>query len=365
MKQHHNSLKTLIVLTLGLLTLTACGSSPQESQGGIQTPTLQENTAAEELTASDTGVMARSSFSFPYLGFSVRLPEALQTLVNNRSLYMAADESLSEDGSAVVYSQLTWHSMTEAQRTEVIPAQAEALQTWVDSLTPVAVLGAYDDTSAAQVEELTGLSTHTTLGEQDGLQYILSLDESQEAAAAFTELSLKQYAVSPLIPGDSSLTLRREALTNVGTFSMEDLEGNVYTDALFAENELTLVNLFATWCGPCVKEIPELEKLHQNLKDQGVGVIGITLDGIDAYGEIDPVAIEKAKELAAKTGATYPFLIPDDSAMNMRLAGVTSVPETFFVDRHGNLVGEVYLGAKNLETWTKIVETELARLKEA
>ena len=364
MKRHNNHLLALLGLTLSMLVLTACGPSSQKQEGGIQSPAIEEN-AAEELTAADTGVVARSSFTFPYLGFSVRLPQALQDQVNDRTLYMGADESLSSDGSAVAYSQLTWHVMTEAQRTEVIPAKPEALQAWVDSLAPVAVLGAYDEASAAQVEELTGLPTHTTLGEQAGFRYILSLDEAQPTAAAFGELTLKQYEPSPLFPGDSSLTLRKEALTNVGTFTMADLEGNLYTEELFAENELTLVNLFATWCNPCVREIPELEELRHQMADRGVGVIGITLDGVDQYGQPDPTALSIAKELAKKTGATFPFLIPDGSAMNMRLVGVTSVPETFFVDSQGNLVGEVYLGARSLADWTAIVEAELANLKEA
>ncbi len=39
-----------------------------------------------------------------------------------------------------------------------------------------------------------------------------------------------------------------------------------------------MVNIFTTWCSPCVAEMPELEKLYQQMKDKGVGVVGVVLD---------------------------------------------------------------------------------------
>ena len=69
--------------------------------------------------------------------------------------------------------------------------------------------------------------------------------------------------------------------------------------------------------------------------------------------------VEKAKLLAEKTGATYPFLIPDEGYLNGRLIGIEAVPETFFVDKEGNIVGETYSGSHTLEDWKNIVESEL------
>lgn len=69
--------------------------------------------------------------------------------------------------------------------------------------------------------------------------------------------------------------------------------------------------------------------------------------------------MEKAKLLAETTEVTYPFLIPDAGYLNGRLAGIQAVPETFFVDKEGNIVGETYSGSRSLEEWKRIVETEL------
>lgn len=141
---------------------------------------------------------------------------------------------------------------------------------------------------------------------------------------------------------------------NMGEFSMEDIEGNTYTQEMFADYDLTMINVFTTWCTPCVNEIPDLEKLHKEMEDQGVNVVGIVLDVESGSGKE-----ETAKLLAEKTGASYPFLMPDEGYLNGRLAGIEAVPETFFVDKEGNIVGETYSGSRNFEKWKSIVEKEL------
>ena len=143
---------------------------------------------------------------------------------------------------------------------------------------------------------------------------------------------------------------------------MQDINGETYTQDMFADYNLTMINVFATWCSPCINEIPDLQKLREEMKDQGVNVAGIVLDGIDASGSANEETVETAKVLADLTGVSYPFLIPDQSYMNGRLAGINAVPETLFVDKEGNIVGETYSGARSLEEWKSIV---VAELKEA
>ena len=59
------------------------------------------------------------------------------------------------------------------------------------------------------------------------------------------------------------------------------------------------------------------------------------------------------------TKASYPFLVPDSTMMNGRLNGISAFPETFFVDKEGNIVGETYSGSHSLDEWKEIVEKEL------
>ncbi len=149
---------------------------------------------------------------------------------------------------------------------------------------------------------------------------------------------------------------------SLGEFSMQDITGKTYTNEIFQDYELTMVNVFTTWCTPCINEIPDLEKLHQEVAGQGVQVIGIVLDTVtDANGTID----EEAKVLAERTGASYPFLIPDADGLQGRLHSIQAFPTTFFVDKNGSVIGKTYTGSNSLDGWKQVVEAELANLKGA
>ncbi len=149
----------------------------------------------------------------------------------------------------------------------------------------------------------------------------------------------------------------------LGEFVTQDINGTEYTQEMFQDYDLTLVNIFATWCSPCVAEMPELEELHQELKDRGVNVVGFVLDGVDEAGEVIPESLAQAQELVEETGVTYPVLLPDPTFLNGRLMGIMAVPETFFVDKNGNMVGTVYRGSGSYEDWLAVVEEELAALE--
>ena len=73
-------------------------------------------------------------------------------------------------------------------------------------------------------------------------------------------------------------------------FSMEDIEGETYTQEMFADYNLTMINVFTTWCTPCINEIPDLEILRNDMADQGVNIVGIVLDAMDGLGGVDETA---------------------------------------------------------------------------
>lgn len=154
------------------------------------------------------------------------------------------------------------------------------------------------------------------------------------------------------------------AANSVGDFTTQDINGNPVTQDIFKEHELTLVNIFTTWCTPCVQEMPDLEKLHQQMKEQNVGVVGVVLDVLDEDGEIKQEDLERAQQLVQKTGVTYPVILPDSTYLNGRLTSIDAFPETFFVDQNGTIVGETYSGSGSLEDWQEVVKNERANLKE-
>lgn len=141
---------------------------------------------------------------------------------------------------------------------------------------------------------------------------------------------------------------------NLGEFSIKDINDKTYTQEMFADYDLTMINVFTTWCTPCINEIPDLGKLYEEMKAQGVNIVGMALDAVGSSEKVD-----KVKLLAEKTGVSYPFLIPDEGYLGGRLAGINAVPETFFVDKEGNIVGETYSGSRSYEEWKIIIENVL------
>lgn len=172
-----------------------------------------------------------------------------------------------------------------------------------------------------------------------------------------------------IVPSAAAIAEETESttdeITTVGKFATEDVFGNSYTQELFEDYDLTLVNAFTTWCSPCVNEMPELEKLRQYYEEKDIkfGIVAVVLDARTADG-INDTAVQQAMLLSARSGAQFPFLIPDEEYLNGRLDEIESVPESFFVDSEGNIVSGPYVGANTKERWVAVVNQELEALAE-
>jgi thiol-disulfide isomerase/thioredoxin len=104
-------------------------------------------------------------------------------------------------------------------------------------------------------------------------------------------------------------------------------------DSRQLESQVLLVTFFATWCPPCIQEIPTFIDLQNSYKDKGFSVVAFSMD------EGDPAPLHK---LIDKYGINYPVLIADD-VVTQGVGGVTGIPVTFLVNRKGEIVKK-YLG---------------------
>lgn len=148
-----------------------------------------------------------------------------------------------------------------------------------------------------------------------------------------------------------------------GDFSAKDLNGNEVTQKIFEENKLTMVNIWATFCGPCINEMPYLGELAEEYKDTGVAIIGIPVDITDANGTVNSSLFNKAVNIVDETNADYVHIVPTASMLSGKLASVYSVPETIFIDSEGNQVGGSYVGAKSKAQWEMIIENLLGEVQ--
>lgn len=144
------------------------------------------------------------------------------------------------------------------------------------------------------------------------------------------------------------------------TFSSTDLSGAAVTDSLFSNNKITMVNVWGTFCPPCIREMPDLGKLNEEFKDKEFQIIGIPVDAVDRNGNVIPKIKNDALKIIEKTGAYYTHVLPSKEMTSGFLRNVQAVPTTYFVDSQGNFVGLPYLGAKSYQDWKNIIETFLS-----
>ena len=145
----------------------------------------------------------------------------------------------------------------------------------------------------------------------------------------------------------------------LGSFTATDLDGNQVDQSIFENYDLTMINIWGTFCSPCIKEMPDLGEIHKEYADKKVQVVGIVIDTLDRDGTISASQVEVAKEVVAKTGADYLHILPSEDLINLKLYAVNAVPETIFVDSTGALVGKSYYGARSKSDWTKIINSLL------
>ena len=319
---------------------------------------------------SETTVQAQDSYEYPFLGLNMKLPEELLKQIKAQTIAMISNEGWNDTADAIKYAYISWSEMTEEQKEAEVDKLGTAYDDWCNSLAKIGVIGIYDEDSEKELDEITGCTEHKEIGSSSDGKYKYYLSTNKDADESLKkEVEKIDVTLTEMTPfqqlsafDQPQETSNAGDSTNVGKFETKGVDGKDYTEKVFSDYDLTLVNIFTTWCSPCVNEIPELEKLYEEMKEKGVGVVGVVLDTVGDDGKQDDAAVKKAGVLQEKTKASYPFLIPDSTMMNGRLNGISAFPETFFVDKEGNIVGETYSGSHSLDEWKEIVEKELANV---
>ena len=174
------------------------------------------------------------------------------------------------------------------------------------------------------------------------------------------EINMKRFLIAIALLAFSSLTFAQKAGEKI-TFTATDLNGAPVTSEIFAKNKITMLNIWGTFCGPCIREMPDLAKLNEENKSSGVEVSGIIIDILDRKGNVDPRIKSSAETIIAQTGADYTHIVPNLTMMTGLLKNVQAVPTTIFVDSEGKIIGQPYMGAKSQKDWQKIIDDILKK----
>lgn len=143
-------------------------------------------------------------------------------------------------------------------------------------------------------------------------------------------------------PAPPTLMQAELAKINGGTLKLEDYKGKVL-----------LVNVWATWCGPCRAEIPQLIELQNKNKEKGLEVIGLNLDEEDTA--------EMIKDFGKEMSVNYELVRGEGKLFEefFKVSKKDAIPQSFLIDREGKLLG-VFVGGgaslrKLIENTNKVV----------
>lgn len=136
------------------------------------------------------------------------------------------------------------------------------------------------------------------------------------------------------------------------SFSTTDRNGVAWNQDCFRSNQVTMINFWEPWCGPCVSEIPDLERLYQSYKSRGFTILGV-------YSETEME--EEVDEIIRENDVSYPVL---HYSYDFEQFKTGYVPTTIFVDSKGHVMtvpagGKNVVGSNSFEDWKEIIETLL------
>ena len=202
----------------------------------------------------------------------------------------------------------------------------------------------------------------TKIGEADGYSFFYYEDEepridslrpefaeeARKIAADIKEAAMKAEFFAPTEPEEPEDPWSGKELR----FETTDLDGNpVRSEELFAQHKVTMLNIWATWCDPCKRELRELGEINRRVQEKNGAIIGILSDADDAE------SIALGKELLAENGADYLNLtLP--AALN-ELGIIEGYPTSIFVDSNGVILAPPILGAA-----VSLYETRFSELLE-
>jgi len=109
-------------------------------------------------------------------------------------------------------------------------------------------------------------------------------------------------------------------------WQLKDVNGAVVSSEQF-KGKIVVVDFWATWCGPCVMEIPGYVELVKKYGADGLAIVGISLD------QAGPPVV---KAFASKYGVNYPLVMADEKVI-AAFGGVEAIPTTFLIDRAGQI----------------------------
>lgn len=165
-----------------------------------------------------------------------------------------------------------------------------------------------------------------------------------ESGVTFEDQEESQTSAPVLEPETSAPALDPEM--NRLRFSTVDIYGRPVDESIIQGARLVILNIWEPWCGPCVKELPSMEKLYEKYKDAGVLFLGLCCRHEDSTAE-------DSREIVEDVGITYPVIM---DCAELKQFDNDGWPENYFFDGEGKLLDpEPDGGYKTEEAWEQLI----------
>ena len=191
--------------------------------------------------------------------------------------------------------------------------------------------------------------------------------ETENAAAVTTEAVTTEEEVpepevleeEPALSGSKETESEEsEEEGEILSFETLDLNGeSAVSEEIFLGSRLTMINIWGTYCGPCIREMPELEELSKRLSEKNCSVIGIVAD---VRGLADSSTMGAAKNIIQETGVSYLNILPWQGWTEHLQAQF--IPTSYFVDENGHIIGEPAVGARGADDYEKLIDDLLKEM---
>lgn len=393
----------LLALSLAAVLSSGCGSAQknegQEPEKEV-TVTAQEEpgeeapdeTVPQDETGTETADESSqesgyrktdAEWDFPQTGFVLKVPESFKNL---KGQVIPMDRGEISIGAGIFIGDLLYLARTDEEK-----AEAEALYgSYNDENDPDGskrnevsnsyyeaglldlfyVIGCRDDIGLEGVLAQLGtnkeeLSTYGELGQAGEYKYYYFVMDYSGLEDQVREVMTEEfYPECEALLADAQniaagITVKEPQEMKSGvevgkklSFETKDLDGNTVTsEELFAGHKVTMINIWATWCGPCKNELAQLESLNQTLAVSGCQIIGICDDTTDG----DQI-IAEAKKILEERGVRYVNLQQTPEIRNQ--VPPLAFPTTYFVDSEGRILTEPVVGAY-FDQYAKRIEEAL------
>jgi len=139
----------------------------------------------------------------------------------------------------------------------------------------------------------------------------------------------------------------QDTLAPAPDFALADLEGNTVWLSDF-KGKVIILDFWATWCPPCLQEMPHFVELYEKYRDDGFQMIGIA---------ISSGAAKNVKKFATEHGINY-LMLMGNRQVTGKYGGIYGIPTTFLIDRQGRIVKK-YIGYRSKEVFEEDLKSIL------